>query len=68
MRHVSIARAILRHGICCRIAFILLAGLPVLPPAAAVLAEDAPVGQPAADRRFAAHPRRKRRAGRSISW
>jgi hypothetical protein len=55
MRHVSIARAILLHGICCRVAFILLSGLPLLPPAAAVLGEEAPFGQPAADRRFAAH-------------
>lgn len=50
-----IARAIRRHGICCRVAFLLLSGLPVFPRPAAVLAHDVPVAQPVAAHRFAAH-------------
>jgi hypothetical protein len=50
-----IARASRRQGICCRVAFLLLSGLPVFPPAAAVLAQDLPVAQPVAAHRFAAH-------------
>lgn len=69
MPRVRIARAIQRHGICCRVAFILLSGLPLLPPAPAVLAQDAPVDQPAADRRFAAHvAEASQRFGISEAW
>ncbi|MBL8598928.1 MAG: lytic transglycosylase domain-containing protein [Devosia sp.] len=55
MQRDRIARAIRRHGISCRVAFLLLSGLPVFPPAAAVLARDVPVAQPATAHRFAAH-------------
>ena len=55
MQRDRIARATQRHGICCRVALLLLSGLPVFPPAAAVLAQDVPVAQPAAAHPFAAH-------------
>jgi hypothetical protein len=50
-----IARASRRQRICCRVAFLLLSGLQLFPHAAGVLAQGAPVGQPAAERRFAAY-------------
>lgn len=53
-RH-SIGDMLRRHGICCRIAFLLLSGPPVFPPPAAVLAQEMPVAQPVAAHRFAAH-------------
>lgn len=55
MQRDRIARAIQRHGICCRVAFLLLSGLPVFPPAPAVLAQDVPVAQPATAHLFDTH-------------
>jgi len=55
MQSDRIARAIQQRGICCRIAFLLLSGPPVFPPATAALAQDVPVAQHAAAHRFAAH-------------
>jgi hypothetical protein len=49
------ARAMRRHGIGRRVAFLLLSGLPPFLPAATALAQDVPVAQPAAAHRFAAH-------------
>ncbi len=49
------ARAVRRHGIYRRVAFLLLSGLPVFPLPAAVLAQDVPVAQPVAAHRFASH-------------
>lgn len=48
------ARAIHRHGISWRVAFLLLSGLPTCTPATAVFAQIGPVGQSAADYRFSA--------------
>lgn len=48
-----IARAIRRHGVCCRVAFLFLSGLPVFPLPAVVLAQEMPVAQPVAAHRFA---------------
>lgn len=55
MRRDRIARAIRRHGIYCRVAFLLLSGVPVFPLPATVLAQDVPVAQPVVAHRFAAH-------------
>lgn len=50
-----IAPAIRRHRIFCRVAFLLLSGLPVVPLPAVVLAQNVPVAQSVAAHRFAAH-------------
>ncbi len=50
-----IARAIRRHGRCCRVVLLLLSGLPILAPVSTALAQDDPVVQPAGSARFAAH-------------
>jgi hypothetical protein len=50
-----IARAIQRHGICCRVAILFLSGLPIFAPAAAVFAQASPIGQPATAHGSAAH-------------
>ncbi|RJG46233.1 lytic transglycosylase domain-containing protein [Mesorhizobium sp. DCY119] len=55
MHRVHIARAIRRHGICRRVAVLLLAGLPILAPAPIARAQDATIVQAAGNARFAAY-------------
>lgn len=55
MRPHCIARAIGRHGICCRVALLLLSGLLILASAPVIQAQDAPVVQAAGNARFAPH-------------
>ncbi len=43
------------HGICCRAAILLVSGWPLLAPAAAVVAQDAPVSVFVSEQRVAAH-------------
>jgi hypothetical protein len=53
MPRERIARAIQRHGICRRVAVLLLSGLPIFATATTVFAQVEPVGQSVADHRFA---------------
>ncbi|RWJ31972.1 lytic transglycosylase domain-containing protein [Mesorhizobium sp.] len=50
-----IARAIGRHGVCCRIVLLLLSGLPILALAPVAKAQDAPIVQAAGSGRFAVY-------------
>ncbi|BCH29819.1 lytic transglycosylase [Mesorhizobium sp. L-8-10] len=48
-------RALRRHGICSRVAVLLLSGLPTLAPGTVLFAQDVHVNRPATDQRFAPH-------------
>ncbi|RUV53922.1 hypothetical protein EOA88_37125, partial [Mesorhizobium sp. M5C.F.Ca.IN.020.14.1.1] len=50
-----IVRAIRRHGICCRVAILLLSSPAFLAAGLPVLAQNTPVETPVIDRRFAPH-------------
>jgi hypothetical protein len=50
-----LAPALRRHGMRCRVAFLLLSGLPILAPAVAAGPHDAVVALPVSDQRLTAH-------------